>query len=80
MLSLSFFTMPNNIEIRQALIIIVFIILFLLIEWIGRNKEYALQVIKSRSSYQQYLIIYILLLVIMLCMNTGEQEFIYFQF
>jgi len=80
MLSLSFFTMPNNIEIRQALIIIVYIILFLLIEWIGRNKEYALQVIKSRSSYQQYLIIYILLLVIMLCMNTGEQEFIYFQF
>ena len=80
MLSLSIFEMPNNIEIRQALITIIFVLFFLLIEWVGRNNEYALQVIKSKSTLMQYLIIYVLLLVIMLFMHTGQQEFIYFQF
>ena len=80
MLSLSIFEMPNNIEIRQALITIIFVLFFLLIEWVGRNNQYALQVIKSKSTLMQYLIIYVLLLVIMLFMNTGQQEFIYFQF
>jgi len=80
MLSLSIFEMPNNIEIRQTLITIIFVLFFLLIEWVGRNNQYALQVIKSKSTLMQYLIIYVLLLVIMLFMNTGQQEFIYFQF
>ena len=80
MLSFSLFEMPKNIEFRQVLITIIFVLIFLLIEWIGRNKEYSFQVIKSKSRFLQYLIIYILLLVIMLFMHTGQQEFIYFQF
>lgn len=52
---------------------------FLIFEWIGREKEFALAVVEQWKRPIRYLIYYLIIIAIFLF--TGEQqEFIYFQF
>jgi len=76
----SLFSIPDFVGIKKAVITVIFISIFMLIEWIGREREYAFQFIDSKSNTIQGIAIYILCITIFLFMNTGEQEFIYFQF
>ena len=56
------------------------IIIFMIIEWMGRDKEYAFQIIEYKSKIVIYITTFVLTMAIILFMATEEQEFIYFQF
>ncbi len=78
----SLFTIPVFDGRLRALRTIVILIIFILIEWKGREKEYAIQ--QNSEKYQPLhtaIIAYAILLGIILFGNTGTAvEFIYFQF
>ena len=74
--SSTLFTIPEV----QPLFLFGLIALFLLIEWFGRDKEFALaKIAESWSKPWQYGIYYAILLAV-LWFGGKEQEFIYFQF
>ena len=63
----------------DVLITIFFIFVLLLVEWLGRNKEYVFDVDGIRSKLVRIVIYYVVLVVIV--MYCGQpQPFIYFQF
>ncbi|MGK7954005.1 MAG: MBOAT family protein [Crocosphaera sp.] len=75
--SYSIFAQPQLPQIST----IILIILFLIIEWCGREHRYALHwVPKIKSSLIKYFMFYLLLMSIIIFMSNNEQEFIYFQF
>lgn len=78
--SLSLFSMPSFEGIKASFITIFLIILFMIIEWLGREEPYAIARLgiswKRPVRYAMYYAI--LFLVFWYC--GGEQEFIYFQF
>jgi alginate O-acetyltransferase complex protein AlgI len=79
--STSLFTLPDiKTQSMTTLTISILILIFVFIEWLGREEEYGFKLFDSKPSFYKYAATYILLLAIMLFMNTGEQEFIYFQF
>jgi D-alanyl-lipoteichoic acid acyltransferase DltB (MBOAT superfamily) len=58
---------------------ILFIVLFIIIEWIGRKGQYAIEICKQWNILFRWGIYFLILLVSFLC--KGQQEtFIYFQF
>ena len=77
--SRSFFTIPQYIGELEPLIILM-IILFMLIEWFGREQQYALAQIGIKWKRPlRHLLYYVIILAILL-FSTKEQQFIYFQF
>ncbi len=61
--------------------IIILIVLFMSVEWFGRNGLYALDGLnKTNSSVLKITISFIVIIVTILYMSNTEQEFIYFQF
>ncbi len=76
----NFITTPPFSETK--LLIYAFLILFfILIEWIGREKEFALQFIENKQSkIFRWSFYAILIYIIGMYMPAGETPFIYFQF
>jgi D-alanyl-lipoteichoic acid acyltransferase DltB (MBOAT superfamily) len=56
------------------------LLVFIVIEWVGRNKKHALQNFLTRKPRVIRWGFYYVLIILMYVYNTGEQEFIYFQF
>jgi alginate O-acetyltransferase complex protein AlgI len=79
-LSLSLFTIPKFAGIGEALIIIVLVAIFVLIEWKGREGQYAIAHlgIKWHNSFRWSM--YIILIILIYIYGGNEQQFIYFQF
>ncbi|MCX7725951.1 MAG: hypothetical protein N2053_03775 [Chitinispirillaceae bacterium] len=77
----SLFTIPVFIGRLHALRTLFFIVIFILIEWQGREKDFALQDIetKCKSPIVRYLLYY-LLIFSLFWFGGEEQKFIYFQF
>ncbi|OXA82590.1 D-alanyl-lipoteichoic acid acyltransferase DltB, MBOAT superfamily [Flavobacterium aquidurense] len=60
-------------------ILFILILIFILIEWFGREEEFALAKLAKWESRFKYVFYYIIIVAIFLC--SGEkQQFIYFQF
>ena len=79
--SSSLFTIPNFIGISRVFPIVFLTILFLIIEWLGREKKYAIEEIGLNWKQQYRWAFYIILIFIMgMFMQTNENPFIYFQF
>ena len=76
----SFFTIPKLIDSKVVLLTFIFIIFFFIVEWIGREREHALERIfpKSKKVYRWSFYYFIAFLI--LYFNGEVQEFIYFQF
>lgn len=75
--SMSLFTKPEILP-KQLIILIV---VFLIVEWFGKDGLYALDGLnKIKSSFIKISLSFILIIVTILYMSTTEQEFIYFQF
>ena len=53
---------------------------FFLIEWLGREKQYALQAIDHWNGRLQWTVLVFVTTWMLLTMSTGQNEFIYFQF
>ena len=79
-LSPSLFTTPKFKGIMESIIIIILVIVFVLIEWKGREGKYAIAHLGiKRKRYFRYALYYAIILAIFL-FGGKEQQFIYFQF
>ncbi len=78
--SISFFTVPAILSIKRVLLTILVTIIFIGIEWLGREDEYAIEKFGANwNVFFRYSFYYIIIIVIYLFSGT-EQQFIYFQF
>ena len=79
--SRSLFSMPHFPGRGTSALIIFLIIIFIVIEWLGREQQYALQVASSiKKSYLRIICYYIVIVSILMFGNFGGNQFIYFQF
>jgi len=78
--SFSFFTIPVFDKDDSAKIVILLVLFFLFIEWLGRESLFAIEKIKLRFHVVFRWVFYLLLLFLIICFEGEQQEFIYFQF
>ena len=79
--SFSFFTIPEFGEIRLAILTIVLVIVFIVIEWLGREQQYALADLGLKwKRHYRWLFYSFIIFLIGMYMQTEETPFIYFQF
>jgi alginate O-acetyltransferase complex protein AlgI len=78
----SLFSIPKFIGMNEALTTAILVVIFVVVEWIGRENEYALEMLKNvRSKIVRWSLYLIILLTIYFYGNFDETvEFIYFQF
>jgi D-alanyl-lipoteichoic acid acyltransferase DltB (MBOAT superfamily) len=76
----SLFSIPNFRGMTDALITIVFILFFLVIEWQGRDHQYAIARLGQGWTKTERWGFYYLLVIVVLLHTGKEQQFIYFQF
>ena len=72
----SFFTIPTEYSIQLFALIFFFIV----VEWFGREKEYAIKIIGNNWSKPIRYCFYFLIIATIFIFSTKEQQFIYFQF
>ena len=79
-LSPSLFTIPKFVGIFNALITIILVGVFVLIEWLGRENQYAIERFGGewRKTYRWSF--YVIIVTTLFIFNGKEQQFIYFQF
>lgn len=76
----SLFSMPHFVGLKGALITIILLVVFVLIEWKGREGQYAISHLGlSWSKPLRYAMYYAIIIAIFL-FGGKEQQFIYFQF
>ncbi len=80
MLSPSIFEMPEFPYITNALIILLITGVFVLIEWVGRERQYAIQHLGVTWKRPLRYAMYYVIIIAIFWFNGQEQEFIYFQF
>jgi alginate O-acetyltransferase complex protein AlgI len=79
--SLSLFSVPIFKDRIKALMTLLLITIFSIVEWIGRRENFAIQDIKRIKSHGiKYSVVLIIILAILFFGNFGENSFIYFQF
>lgn len=79
-LSPSIFSIPKFEGMRQGLITIILIFLFNIIEWIGRDGEYAIEKVSLRMNRTFRHAMYYAIIIVIFWFGGEEQQFIYFQF
>ncbi len=74
------FELPYFLGMRQALILIILIGFLLLIEWLGRDSEYAIKKLFKKHHIIIQWVFYFFIVIIILLYGTNNSNFIYFQF
>ena len=78
--SKSLFTIPVYKEFLFSIPVLIFVVLFMIVEWCGREEQFAIaKVFSSQSRWVRWGFYYLILMVIFLFAGTNQQ-FIYFQF
>jgi D-alanyl-lipoteichoic acid acyltransferase DltB (MBOAT superfamily) len=78
--STSFFTIPNNVLGTDGLLAILLIIIFLIVEWIGREEQFAIAKIGLKWYAPLRWTMYYIIIFMIFWLGGKEQQFIYFQF
>ena len=78
--SLSLFETPGFLDEEKMVLVIVFILVLLVIEWIGRAQKHALELFGSKWPQVIRLGFYYTLVMLIFLFGAREQAFIYFQF
>jgi alginate O-acetyltransferase complex protein AlgI len=78
--SYSFFTIPNFPGIRQTLPILPLIFIFFIVEWVGREQQYAIAHIGLKWLKPVRWAMYYSIIFSILYYAGNKQQFIYFQF
>lgn len=77
----SVFTIPNFSGIGKSITTIFIIIIFIIIEWIGKEYQYGIQFLeKQKYEIVKISVYYLIIIAIIMFGNFNENEFIYFQF
>ncbi len=79
-LSSSLFNIPKFPGIKSPLDTILLVMIFILIEWIGREREFAIQSLGIKWKRPLRYIMYYVIILAILWFGGKDQEFIYFQF
>lgn len=79
-LSPSLFTLPKFAEIEKALVILLVVAIFVVIEWIGREEQYAIANIGINWKPSFRYALYYAIIITIMSLGGKEQQFIYFQF
>jgi len=75
----SLFTIPYFEDGTLAIPTIMLVMFFIVIEWIGRESQYAIQFIQSKRSMVSWPFYYLIVILIFIFAGSNQQ-FIYFQF
>jgi len=78
--SKSFFSIPHFIGMRLAFITLILIFIFVVIEWFGRNEQYAIAKFGAKLSKFYRWTFYLIVIFTIIIFSGKQQEFIYFQF
>jgi len=77
--SASLFSVPIYQSRFDSLIVLFIVVIFCLIEWRGRNRQYAIAGTFAKNGILKWIFYYLITFSILMSMGKG-QEFIYFQF
>lgn len=78
--SSSLFSLPKFGEMGKAITCIIFLVFFMVIEWMGREQQYAFAKFGSNWPKTVRWTLYFAIIYIMIVFGGSQQEFIYFQF
>lgn len=78
--SRSLFTIPTFEGIAGAILILVMVLFCMIVEWMGREKQFAIQHLNERWSKPMRYAFYYLIVMSLFFLSGKQQEFIYFQF
>ncbi len=78
--SKSLFTVPVFHDSKKALTVLILIIIFLIVEWMGREQPYAIAELNVRLKKPYRYALYYSIIIVILWAGGQEQQFIYFQF
>ena len=78
--SLSLFSFPSNFGGGKALLTLALIVVFMLIEWLQRDKQHTLDLSLIRGGRYVRWGIYLIIILAIISFGSQQQEFIYFQF
>lgn len=79
-LSPSLFDLPTLSLVYESSPTMLLVLLFVMVEWLGREDEYAIEKIMSKWNWRFRFLMYYLIILISFWFGGQEQEFIYFQF
>jgi hypothetical protein len=79
-LSSSLFEIPNFSGMRKALTTIILTGFFILIEWLGREQQFAIQNLGLKWKRPMRYAMYYAIIIVIFWFGGSEQQFIYFQF
>jgi alginate O-acetyltransferase complex protein AlgI len=78
--SKTIFSIPNFSGRRIAIITLILISIFILVEWSGRNEQYAIERLGVKWGKAYRWSFYFIIIATIFIFNGKEQQFIYFQF
>ena len=78
--SMSFFSYPLFTNRISALISLIFSVVFLVVEWLQRDKEHGLQLNNAKIPQAFRWLIYYIIGIVILWFGGTQDTFIYFQF
>ena len=78
--SKSLFSIPHFSGMRDALITLILISIFIAVEWVGRNEQYAIENIGIKWKKFTRWAFYLIVIFTIIIFGGKQQEFIYFQF
>jgi len=76
----SLFSIPKFVGMKHALETSILIVLFIIIEWLGREEQYALQKLGIKGNRSLRIVMYYVIIFVIFIYGGNKQEFIYFQF
>jgi alginate O-acetyltransferase complex protein AlgI len=76
----SLFTLPDYVGLDDSKFFVWLTIVFLIIEWRGRDQQYGIANLFQRKPHFVRIAFYYILLFLIFFFNGSSQEFIYFQF
>jgi D-alanyl-lipoteichoic acid acyltransferase DltB (MBOAT superfamily) len=79
--STSLFSLPKFVNVDKAYFVMLIVCVFLLVEWLGREEQFALRITTKVKQFPlRILIYYAVIFAILFFGNFSENQFIYFQF
>jgi hypothetical protein len=74
------FTYPTYDKDDSKKTIFILLFIFIIIEWVGRENQFAIQQLGLKWVWPLRLTMYFIILIIIFWFGGSEQQFIYFQF
>lgn len=78
--SLSLFEFPKFVGIRKSLSTLILILIFVVIEWLGRENQYAFEKLTLTKNRTLRYAMYYAIVIAIFWLGGDKQQFIYFQF